>query len=89
VGEELEATWAKMFEVKDREAIRTPSGRIVGGSDGEFHHIGGERGEVPVQGVLMPNSTHKAAGGWVLGVRCAAKRGGSDQIGLADWVEGG
>jgi hypothetical protein len=98
VGEELEATWAKMFEVKDREAIRTPSGRIVGDSDGEFRHVGGERGEVPVQGALSPNSTYKAAGGWVLGVRsdggeivcrrrwksCAATRGGSAEIGLAD-----
>jgi hypothetical protein len=69
VGEGLEATWAKMFEVKGREAIQTSSGRIVGGSDDEFHHVGSERGKVPVQGVLSPNSTCKAAGGWVLGVR--------------------
>jgi hypothetical protein len=26
--------------VKDHEAIRTPSGRIVGSSGGKFHHIG-------------------------------------------------
>jgi hypothetical protein len=64
VGEKLEAMWAKMFEVKDCEAI----GRIVGGSDGEFHHVGGERGKICVQGVLSHDSTHKVAGGWVLGV---------------------
>jgi len=44
--------------MKDREAVWTPSGRVVGGCDGELHHVGCERGEVPIEGVFSPDSTN-------------------------------
>jgi hypothetical protein len=55
--------------MKNREAVRTPSGRVVGGCDGKLHHVGGERGEVPVEGMFGSDSTYEAAGGGALKVR--------------------
>jgi hypothetical protein len=41
VGKELEATQAEVLEMKNHEAVRTPSGRVVGDCNGKLHHVWG------------------------------------------------
>jgi hypothetical protein len=73
----LEAVETEMQEIRvknsrprsDREAVWTSSGRVVGDCDGELHHVGCERGEVPSEGMFSPDSTYEAADGRALEVR--------------------
>jgi hypothetical protein len=58
-----------VLKVKDREVVWTSSGRVVGGCDGELHHVGCERGAVPIEVMFSLDSTYEVAGGGALGVR--------------------
>ena len=47
----------------------TRADQIVGSCDGELHHVGGERGEVPVERAFSPDTANEAVGGGALRVR--------------------
>jgi hypothetical protein len=58
-----------VLEGKYREALWSLSWRVVGGCDGELHHVVCERGEIPVEGMFSPDLKHEVAGGGALRVR--------------------
>jgi hypothetical protein len=62
MGEELDTTRVEVLKMKDREAVWTSSRRVVGGFDVKNHHVGCERGEVPIEGMFSPDSMYEAAG---------------------------